>query len=432
MSIGKNDCGMRREEALGNHLILRRIFQHLPTGFLLSSCSLVNKSWNNEARTFIRDYRKCTVGITGKTDEFLKHLDQFCGQIADNGRIVPFNSFKSNNGYLCRLDSNYEEFTTPNLRSQIKLFHLDIDCRSSLTQCHVHKPLFDLLQHKINQLQSLKIEFTLTQPGDDDAKFFNKIIEAKPQLKMLCISVLKSSSILFPADIDHPAHQEPGLHTTLEKFLQVFHQSLRTISIVGPYQGFGRLSHPPLVNLSRFRMDRSGELEDRSLLYKNISTIVFANKMPRLGAVEFVAPMIRRDPDSNWAPTKNSCTTVRNLELTYSSPGDPLLHFFRNIFPNVSSLKIICGTGIPPLRKICALFRRLEELDISAERSTLRDSFDSDFCGMHPEEVKLLREKDEEYLKTVNIVPTAYSILSMKSKAIVLAFHNSSSKASHH
>ena len=42
--------------ALRVEVILRETFKYLPAKVLLMPCSLVNKFWNKEARTFIRDY----------------------------------------------------------------------------------------------------------------------------------------------------------------------------------------------------------------------------------------------------------------------------------------------------------------------------------------------------------------------------------------
>ena len=498
------------EQALRNPLVLQYIFKFLPTGFLLSSCSLVNKSWNIETRTFIRDYRKCTVGITEKTDgtfcQFLKHLDELCGQITENGRTVPFNSFHFNltsgKRRRCTLDcSDDEELAIPNLRSQMKLFHLDIDLRSSWYQCHVHKPLFVLLQIKSNQLQSLKIEraglleeavgtadwdpdfchlqfinisnatrdeedlpsvqklglirnileaapnlksiaaqdlgvlqmvpedkyrvleeieFKFGQP--QDLTLYEKILEVKPRLKTIRI---------FPSDgpnyNNSDRDRQHRFDATLEKLLEICHQSLGTLSIVGAYEGFGRLCHPPLVNVTKFKMDGVYELRRLSTFYNTLLAIDYANKMPRLQSVEFEAPPMGFGYP--YAEIRSCCTTVRNFTLTIDS-GPPNLLFFEAIFPNVSTLKITCTllAGCVPYSRIWDNWPRLEELEISDEGMgmVLSKNYDDEFCGIHPEEAELLREKDEEYLKAVNIVPEKHGILTMKSKgkANDLQFHS--------
>ena len=414
--MSKAQSGEERpwEKALRNPLVLQHIFQFLPTGFLLSSCSLVNKSWNYQTRTYTRDNRKCTVTVNGKPDEFLKQLDKFCGHIIANGRIVPFNSFNSNGNHCTWDSSNYEDFTTPNLSREMKVFHLDIECRSSWYRCRVHKPIFDFVQPKGNQLKSLKI----TQHGHD-ATLLEKIIETKPRLKTFSISDVPFRSI-SPANSDDPGHQiQQRLYATLEKLLQTSHQSLRAISIAGPYEGLGRLSHPPLAKLSKFRMEHLQGARDTEKFYSTVATIDYTSKMPRLREVEFRPPSEERTLGNRWAMAHNCCSTVRTLTLIiYGAAAEVNLPFFLRTFPNVSSLKITDSffTYTLPFTKIWELLPCLEELEIRARRIRLSHSYDSDFCGIHAEEAKLLRENDEGYLQTAKIVPTNYNILSMKRK----------------
>ena len=489
------------EKALRNPLVLQNIFKFLPTGLLLSSCSLVNKSWNNQTRTFIRDNRICTVVTTGSTDgtfcQFLNSLDEFCGQITKTGRIVPFNSLIFNfveegKGRQCALyssPSTDEQLNIHNLKSQLKLLHLDIDLHSSWYHCRVHKPMNVLLRDNSDQLRSLKlegimtlekagwdpnfphlkflsissgtlggrgalvgmkldivrrvldsapnlnrlvakdldtlrtvpenkyklleeIEFTCTLEGD--AILYDKIMAAKPRLKTLRIFPLFSS--------DRQSDQQQSFDATLEKLLQTYHQSLRTVSIVGAYEGFGRLSHPSLVNLSKFRMEPLHEVK-KAEFYNTLSAIDYANQMPRLEEAEFVPPVAEWRPGNGDAVVQGCGSTVRKLTLTINSAASNL-PFFARTFPNISCLKIICTllAGGIPFSEIWELWPRLEELEVSGDCLILRDSYDAEFCGIHPEEAKILREKDDEYLKTVNIVPIRPSILTMKSKSD--AFHD--------
>ena len=103
----------------------------------------MNKSWNNESRTFIRDKRNCTVTVREMDEnfcQFLKHLDEACGEITENARMVPFNSmvYDLADGLGCMTDfrcndaDDGNELVIPNLRSQLRLLHLDIDCRSEM------------------------------------------------------------------------------------------------------------------------------------------------------------------------------------------------------------------------------------------------------------------------------------------------------------
>ena len=79
------------ETALLNPIVLRQVFTHLPVRFLLRSCSLVNKYWQNEARTYIRDHRPCHAFVGTKrgnaTCVELKQLDNDFGKM----KVNPFN-----------------------------------------------------------------------------------------------------------------------------------------------------------------------------------------------------------------------------------------------------------------------------------------------------------------------------------------------------
>ena len=67
------------------------------------------------------------------------------------------------------------------------------------------------------------------------------------------------------------------------------------------------------------------------------------------------------------------------------------------------------------LPTIWELWPHVEELETTGRNQVLRKYFDSEFCGIHPEEAEELRKKDYEYLKAVNIVPIRHCILTTKS-----------------
>ena len=460
------------EKALRNELILENIFKYLPTGFLLSSCGFVNKCWNNESRIVIRknnNNRKCTVKITGSC-QFLKNLDECCREITDHGRLVPFNALiLSFDGRQRASDSRCDkELTIPNLTRQMKLFHLDFDCRFSCNYLSVHKPLYKLLQHKCNQLQSLKIQWASllgAALGTDDwnpdfprlqfisilnatagqqdsapeqsLEIIRKIMEGAPNLSRIIVgdletlrmvpedkykylqeikfkftqprddatlyeNIIEAKSRLKTLNIDGQNNnfhdrQEMRFGTTLEKLLQAFHQSLKTISVAGAYAELGWLSYPPLINLSKLRMDSRNEVGVGGMaeFYSTFSAIDYANTMPGLEEVEFEAPVLPDELRDAWnleAVDQSSCTTARKLTLNIASAGADL-SFFKPIFPNVSSLKIIFYPmdNVMPFSKIWELWPSLEELEISGEGLMLMKIYDSEFCGISPEEVHLLR-----------------------------------------
>ena len=129
----------------------------------MSSCSLVNKTWNTLARRVIRNHRKCAPknDWTNTACRFLQRVDQLYGQsqIAEEGRVVPFNSFKLGFYQKCRPCDRifYNNLTSSN---EIKLKHLEIFSRGEDIQvdCGYHKPLRVLLERKGHELRSLKID----------------------------------------------------------------------------------------------------------------------------------------------------------------------------------------------------------------------------------------------------------------------------------
>ena len=48
--------------------------------------------------------------------------------------------------------------------------------------------------------------------------------------------------------------------------------------------------------------------------------------------------------------------------------------------------------------------------------SRKRKRYDADFLGIHEEEVEFLRGQDEDYLRSVHIVPIRASLLTMSSE----------------
>ena len=131
---------------------------------------------------------------------------------------------------------------------------------------------------------------------------------------------------------------------------------------------------------------------------------------------------------------QNRCTSARKLTLNIAS-AEADLAFSQITFPNISSLKIIFsatteGEWVMPFSKIWELWPSVEELEVSGNGVLFMDDYDSEFCGIHPEEVKLLRRKSAQHLKTINTVPTTYNMLSMKSKGELCCVSNSSSRKS--
>ena len=161
------------EEALRMGEILQAMCTHIPTSFLLSSCSLVSKFWNNDIRIFIRDHRMCTFRSYSSTlhrsCDMLQELEEICGEIAGHGRTTPFNRIvipgcctpDSKSCYLGssnrqKNSSSNAEILFSNLTATLKLKYMKIEGNER----GYHSPLANLLKHKCGQLRSLCIEGT--------------------------------------------------------------------------------------------------------------------------------------------------------------------------------------------------------------------------------------------------------------------------------
>lgn len=155
------------EEALGNSLILQKVWKYFPNKFLLSSCSLVSKCWNLEARTFIRDYRKCKA--RGPTEEgsdctFIQELNAICCQMAEEGRVIPFNSVRiwlHSASASCRSDhitSNHQI----SLASQLKLKFLEVAWRCPSDEvdcCLALNTVVTMLRKNADEIRTLKLVY---------------------------------------------------------------------------------------------------------------------------------------------------------------------------------------------------------------------------------------------------------------------------------
>ena len=148
-------------ETAQRHGVLRKIFKYIPTNILLSSSSLVNKTWNNEARALIRDHRRCTVKSPEDTPvwKFLHNLDQLCGRMLKEGRFVPFNTLKIILPGICRSHCSLHEIFYNNLNNELKLKYVEISKPLfAEINCECHMSLVALMQLTDSEVRTLKID----------------------------------------------------------------------------------------------------------------------------------------------------------------------------------------------------------------------------------------------------------------------------------
>ena len=159
-----NSTSSSSDQALQNSLILYKIFKDFPTSFLLNSCSLVCKNWNSQARTFIRDNRKCTIAtkpLRRCPCSIFKGFDEMCRIMTAAGRVAPFNSFAIKNypkNCKCSKKNPRLGVIDQLLTDHLKLQYVTIDCQG-WEECGNMSQLFlRLLRLKGNQVKSMEIE----------------------------------------------------------------------------------------------------------------------------------------------------------------------------------------------------------------------------------------------------------------------------------
>ena len=133
--------------------------------------------------------------------------------------------------------------------------------------------------------------------------------------------------------------------------------------------------------------------------------------------------------ESSWAKDVEvgSCEifswdVVTEVELEDFELQDPSVRELATLFPNLRSLCLCDSNNFTKgdaFRHIWRWLPSLEKLDMSIALEIdlfPNSNFDAEFCGLYEEEAAYLREKDDTYLKTVNIVPPFPPINYMRGK----------------
>ena len=166
--------------ALQNQLVQHEIFKFLPIKSLLD-WSLTNKAWNTNIRTYVRDYRKCTVSIRPSLSEPLcGRLKGFDDMLAGMTTVVPFNSlqlflepepfepagrFMQLLGPSCKSwrthvhkDGDPADLSCTSLFAKMKLKYLSISCEeNAIIRCPIICFLYCLLSGKSSEIKELKL-----------------------------------------------------------------------------------------------------------------------------------------------------------------------------------------------------------------------------------------------------------------------------------
>ena len=199
--------------ALGNSVILRQIFVYLSLKDL-KECCLVNKIWNFEARSYIRDFRDCVAQISGK--KTCHRLSTF-NQVVSEMTIVPIDGLKMTWSYCDQLECKKLTEEDPTLfygelleKLPLKYLRIALPYHFEPDDCPMVKFIITLLRESSNELQTLEVfpippEFQNSFDQDwtpsfpklrvldlgeregwtDSVGFFTKIINGAPNLQKL-------------------------------------------------------------------------------------------------------------------------------------------------------------------------------------------------------------------------------------------------------
>ena len=218
--------------ALRNELIVDKLFQFLPLKSLLC-CSEVCKNWNKQARTYIRDHRKCTASIS--TSFPCSRLTEL-GEMVVKMTAVPYNSLqfyvKPHRPCLNRRSFKYE-----NLVTTMKLKHLTICLEGEVRKCPAVFAIFWFLHQQRNEIRGLRFQRV--------SSVFVKLFAEINELEMLQLELLH-----IP-----PLHDDWSknliakvLHGSQPKLKEIINNGYDRIFEILPESKYGLLSNFDLMD----------------------------------------------------------------------------------------------------------------------------------------------------------------------------------------
>ena len=147
--------------ALTNSVILRNIFSHMSFEDL-QECRLVNTTWNFEAGSYIREFRRYDAKVrAGNPCSDLEKLDQFVSEMS----ILPFNGLTfdfetASHSFNCKCVRN-ESNTYEALFKKLSLKFLSVKWKLYFgpVECPAIKFIIKLLCEKTAKLQAFELDF---------------------------------------------------------------------------------------------------------------------------------------------------------------------------------------------------------------------------------------------------------------------------------
>ena len=261
------------------------------------------------------------------------------------------------------------------------------------------------------------IDFLSLETNDVQKDLLWKIAERKPALKSIMIYPPMPKFFPEVSKLRHQIFQ--GCYQSLKRIQVTSIHVLRQLSF----------SFVLLPNLSKLCVENQGG-ENLEEFWKAIASFDFCKKMPKLHDVEItlnvddpVEGKIEWPKITNNCPEDvlHNCPSVRKLTLFFTAIEINIPQL-RAVFPNVTTLHLrrprwshVCfyDSDVVSLSDIWEMYPALEELKIKGKADKPNSNYDAQFCGISEEEAELLREKDEEYLRAVNIVPIRPSVLTI-------------------
>ena len=161
------DDGQRIQSALNNALVLRQIFINFSTTELISTLSRVNKNWNFQARTFVRNFRNdCQANLSSSpspsTCVLCVRLREFSDTV-NSMNVVPFTSISIVKNCEGRNDcddecKNYSPSAAINIVKRLKLkkLYMQLDHWDRLSCAATQYFVFLLLLEHSSQLETLR------------------------------------------------------------------------------------------------------------------------------------------------------------------------------------------------------------------------------------------------------------------------------------
>ena len=260
-----------------------------------------------------------------------------------------------------------------------------------------------------------------TECSEEDKENCLKFARARPTLSRLSVSA--------PMKSEHMG----SLLRVAEELLTSSCKSLKEFQMNHVNFPFSFLTFPPLLRLKKLTIStqfQSGpgdqKVTARQLLAV-LRSIDYPRMAPSLNAVHIHAEEVIGIPEEEkvnpWVKLEEQAIaqtlpaiTVQRLEVT-ADFGHLTFQDLRQIFPNLTNLKAAAlQTSSIPYRDVWSSLPELKIVHLLDIDYSLTGNFDSEFLGIYPQEVELLRELDDRALEKIQVVPIRPCVLTMARK----------------